>query len=72
MKRIAAAVGAAFLAAMIAACGGSSGPSVSGCTADIVAHPSGTNMKLWPHCKGLTQAQLWRATEAAMAKGAVG
>ena len=71
-KTIAAAV--AVLA--LAACGsGHAAPqraSVAACTRDIVAHPSGTDPKLWPHCKGLTQAQLEQATAAAMAQGAVG
>ena len=73
MRKITIAAGALALLAL-AGCGHPGAPraSVAGCTADIVAHPSGTDPKLWPHCKGLTHDQLWKATVAAMAQGAVG
>ena len=65
---------AAVTVLALAGCGHPAPPraTVAGCTADIVAHPSGTDPKLWPHCKGLTQDQLWKATAAAMAQGAAG
>lgn len=62
--------------AALAACGGSGHqavkPSVAACTKQIVAHPSGTNPKLWPACKGLSQRDLWKATLQAMSQGATG
>ena len=74
MRKTAIAAAVAVLA--LAACGSGHPapprPSVTACTRDIVAHPSGTDPGLWPHCKGLTQAQLEQATAAAMAQGAVG
>lgn len=77
MRQSACLAAATALAALaLAACGsGHAVPqraTVATCTRDIVAHPSGTDPGLWPHCKGLTQAQLEQATAAAMAQGAIG
>ena len=75
MRSMCLAVAAAAAAFVLAGCGGHAAPpraTVATCTADIVAHPSGTDPKLWPHCKGLTHDQLVQATIAAMAQGAIG
>jgi hypothetical protein len=60
----------AVVVVLLAACGGSGGPSAKGCIADIVAHLCANSVKFLPHCNGLSHSQVIQASEAALAQGA--